>query len=99
MRLLDTETGRFLETDPKAVTYAILSHTWDPLNGEQTYSQLKQIQDRYPPDLQQTCLNQPFPPPAIPEISDSSLSPTSSVRSHPYILLSLLCLMQMLRLT
>ena len=47
MRLLDTETGHFVERDPRETTYAILSHTWDRLHGEQSYEQLKNIQSRY----------------------------------------------------
>lgn len=48
MRLLDTETGQFVEKDPEKeeVVYAILSHTWDA-KGEQTYQELKNIQWRY----------------------------------------------------
>ncbi|PIL28756.1 hypothetical protein GSI_08800 [Ganoderma sinense ZZ0214-1] len=48
MRLLDTETGQFVDKDPEdgKTVYAILSHTWDE-DGEQTYEQLKEIQQRY----------------------------------------------------
>ena len=48
MRLLDTETGQFVEKDPEAreTVYAILSHTWDK-GGEQTFEELKKIQWRY----------------------------------------------------
>ena len=48
MRLLDTETGQFVEKDPEkdGTVYAILSHTWDA-KGEQTYEELKKIQGRY----------------------------------------------------
>ena len=46
MRLLDTETGQFVERDPKRTRYAILSHTWDT-KGEQTYEELKKIQRRH----------------------------------------------------
>ncbi|KAI1785938.1 HET-domain-containing protein [Ganoderma leucocontextum] len=48
MRLLNTETGQFVEKDPKdpKVKYAILSHTWDS-KGEQTYPELKEIQNRH----------------------------------------------------
>ncbi len=51
MRLLDTETGQFVEKDPKdpKLKYAILSHTWDS-KGEQIYPQLKEIQERYTPN-------------------------------------------------
>lgn len=48
MRLLDTQTGQFVEEDPACVEYAILSHTWRS-NGEQTYQELREIQKRYPP--------------------------------------------------
>ena len=44
MRLLDTETGRFVEIfKPSEVEYAILSHTWDP-EGEQTFQDVRRIQ-------------------------------------------------------
>lgn len=58
MRVLDTKTCQFIEIDPEALTfdentrkyqtpvYAILSHTWNA-DGEQTYKQLKKIQQRY----------------------------------------------------
>ncbi|TBU21976.1 hypothetical protein BD311DRAFT_706275 [Dichomitus squalens] len=47
MRLLDTETGRFVDRDPAHTTYAILSHTWDTSGGEQTHKQLRKILKRY----------------------------------------------------
>ena len=43
MRFLDTTTCQFVETDPRDVDYAILSHTWDP-RGEQKYEELRRIQ-------------------------------------------------------
>lgn len=46
MRLLDTETGHFVEKDPQNTKYAILSHTWD--REEQTCKQLRKIQKRHP---------------------------------------------------
>ncbi|KAH9903264.1 hypothetical protein C8Q73DRAFT_785866 [Cubamyces lactineus] len=47
MRLLDTETGRFLEiANPTDLPYAILSHTWDP-KGEQTYQDVRKVQATY----------------------------------------------------
>ncbi|KAM5546150.1 hypothetical protein V8D89_000276 [Ganoderma adspersum] len=49
MRLLDTETGWFVEKDPETTEYAILSHTWDTKEGEQTYKELKKIQRRCGP--------------------------------------------------
>ncbi|KAM5546156.1 hypothetical protein V8D89_000282 [Ganoderma adspersum] len=52
MRLLDTETGQFIDKDPKNTEYAILSHTWDTEKGEQTYDQLRKIQQRYDPGPQ-----------------------------------------------
>ena len=47
MRLLDTQTGQFVEKDPvrDKIQYAILSHTWDS-SGEQTYQDLREIQNR-----------------------------------------------------
>ncbi|KAI0324536.1 HET-domain-containing protein [Cubamyces sp. BRFM 1775] len=48
MRLLDTETGQFLEiAKPTDKTYAILSHTWD--GQEQTYEELRDIQAAHEP--------------------------------------------------
>lgn len=48
MRLIDTETGFFVEfTDFSTVPpYAILSHTWDS-KGEQTYQEVREIQESY----------------------------------------------------
>ncbi|KAI1796879.1 HET-domain-containing protein [Ganoderma leucocontextum] len=44
MRLLNTETGQFVEIfKPSEVEYAILSHTWDP-EGEQTFQDVRRIQ-------------------------------------------------------
>ncbi|KAM5546278.1 hypothetical protein V8D89_000404 [Ganoderma adspersum] len=71
MRVLDTETGQFVEIDPEATdeyggrktpVYAILSHTWDK-KGEQTYEQLKKIQLRYA-SPSQTSQASPVPPPS-----------------------------------
>lgn len=43
MRLLNTETGRFVEIfKPSEVEYAILSHTWDT-EGEQTFQDARRI--------------------------------------------------------
>ena len=55
MRLLDTYTGQFVEKDPDREAsdwdsnfkYAILSHTWNTKDGEQTYQELQKIQERY----------------------------------------------------
>ncbi len=45
IRVLDTQTGRFVElNDSTPIEYAILSHTWDP-SGEQTYQDVRRIQD------------------------------------------------------
>ncbi|PIL23332.1 hypothetical protein GSI_14643 [Ganoderma sinense ZZ0214-1] len=48
MRALHTITGKFVEIDPRDpnTKYAILSHTWDS-EGEQTYQELWEIQNRY----------------------------------------------------
>ncbi|KAI0634611.1 hypothetical protein C8Q77DRAFT_769201 [Trametes polyzona] len=47
MRLLDTETGYFVEiANPTDRPYAILSHTWD-LEGEQKYQDVCAIQQTY----------------------------------------------------
>ena len=44
MRLLDTETGMFVEiNNPAERIYAILSHTWSP-HGEQSYQEVREIQ-------------------------------------------------------
>ena len=48
MRLLDTKTGQFVEKDPETTKYGILSHTWDK-SSEQTYEELREIQQRYIP--------------------------------------------------
>ena len=48
MRLLNTHTGQFVDFyDISNLRYAILSHTWDP-HGEQTYQDVKEIQQRNP---------------------------------------------------
>ena len=46
MRFLNTHTGQFVEKDPEKTRYGILSHTWDD-KGEQTYEELKKIQQQY----------------------------------------------------
>ena len=44
MRLIDTETGKFVEVvNVDAFKYAILSHTWDQA-GEQTLQDVRSIQ-------------------------------------------------------
>ena len=58
MRLLDTHTGEFVEKDPKQTRYGILSHTWGD-KGEQTYVELKRIQQRYIPASQDPQNSQP----------------------------------------
>lgn len=52
MRLIDTETGEFVDfVDPKRTPpYAILSHTWDK-GGEQTYQEVVKIQEKYRHDV------------------------------------------------
>ncbi|KAI0364799.1 HET-domain-containing protein, partial [Pilatotrama ljubarskyi] len=43
MRLIDTNTGDFVEiTHPDKVVYAILSHTWSP-EGEQSYQEILEL--------------------------------------------------------
>ncbi|KAI1792761.1 HET-domain-containing protein [Ganoderma leucocontextum] len=69
MRLLDTNTGHFVEKDPKNTKYATLSHTWDK-QGEQTYKQFRKIQKRYEPHPGSS---------AIPRASGSHPSPNPSV--------------------
>ena len=75
MRLLDTKTGQFIEKDPKdpKLKYAILSHTWDK-EGEQTYPQFKEIQERYAPK----CPNSP----QSHHSRDSQDNPPPSVEHH-----------------
>nr|VWP01416.1 Uncharacterized protein [Ganoderma boninense] len=49
MRFLHITTGQFIDGDPRRPEYgyyAILSHIWDR-NGEQSFQQLKKIQERY----------------------------------------------------
>ncbi|TBU33382.1 hypothetical protein BD311DRAFT_748482 [Dichomitus squalens] len=45
MRCLDTHTGEFVDINPEWTNYAILSHTWNE-GGEQTYTELREIQKR-----------------------------------------------------
>ncbi|TBU51377.1 hypothetical protein BD310DRAFT_942287 [Dichomitus squalens] len=47
MRLLDTHTGQFMEKDPKRIKYAILSHVWDQVEGEQSYRDVRHIQNSH----------------------------------------------------
>ena len=65
MRFLNTETCAFVELDPDPAPkdqflrptpppkFAILSHTWNIVEGEQSYKELKKIQKRY--DLKVQC--------------------------------------------
>ncbi len=84
MRLLDTETGEFVQKDPRKdvnLKYAILSHTWDA-EGEQTYQVLRNIQQRY--DLGKL---PPLPDPrdessAIPSPKQSSLVSVTTPVTH-----------------
>ena len=56
MRVLDTETGRFAEIDPRGFTkYSILSHTWDP-DGEQSYQDVREIQRAFDRRIKATFL-------------------------------------------
>ncbi|KAM5545404.1 hypothetical protein V8D89_001017, partial [Ganoderma adspersum] len=77
MRLLDTETGQFVEKDPEKwedmgrMVYAILSHTWDEA-GEQTYGELRDIQRRYEVPRSQEPQNNP----TVPELPNDSESPS-----------------------
>ncbi|EJF59842.1 hypothetical protein DICSQDRAFT_181632 [Dichomitus squalens LYAD-421 SS1] len=71
MRLLDTETGRFVEVaNTTGVRYAILSHTWDP-QGEQTFAEVKEIQKSYG-------ISRPYIP------SPQELPPITRNRSHSF---------------
>nr|VWP01208.1 Zn(2)-C6 fungal-type domain-containing protein [Ganoderma boninense] len=72
MRVLDTETGHFVEKDPEETRYAILSHTWDNEKGEQTYKELRKIQLRY-------CVGPQF---TQSHSRDASQSTTSSTKGH-----------------
>ena len=59
MRFLDTKTCQFVEViDAKVVCYSILSHTWDRC-GEQTFQDLKIIQDRYTPKASRLFVAEP----------------------------------------
>ncbi len=98
MRLLDTETGQFVEKDPAdgETVYSILSHTWDIENGEQTYKELKKIQRRYgrgsraaqsrPGGLESSTSSSPEHdrggPPPTPPASEL-VSDSPSVTAHP----------------
>ncbi|KIJ61140.1 hypothetical protein HYDPIDRAFT_42901 [Hydnomerulius pinastri MD-312] len=69
MRLLDTETGQFVYFNkPLEISYAILSHTWDP-NGEQTYQDTHEIQDFW------ASKTRPTPPAPLHPISPDPLQP------------------------
>lgn len=67
MRLLDSETGHFVEKNPRETNFAILSHTWRP-EGEQAYHELKIVQEQYenfspsspPPSALLLCRRQSF---------------------------------------
>ncbi|TBU24285.1 heterokaryon incompatibility protein-domain-containing protein [Dichomitus squalens] len=48
MWVLDTETGQFVQHNPDAIVYAILSHVWDT-HGELSYEDLRTIQQDYRP--------------------------------------------------
>lgn len=73
MRLLDTETGQFVERDPEKrrvrerTVYAILSHTWDA--KEQTYGELRDIQRRYEARTSEGHQSRPD----VPEVGGQSL--------------------------
>ncbi|TBU51698.1 hypothetical protein BD310DRAFT_324873 [Dichomitus squalens] len=47
IRLLDTRTGQFVLEDPEKTDFAILSHVWDQVNGEQSYQDFRRIQSSY----------------------------------------------------
>ncbi|PIL25285.1 hypothetical protein GSI_13174 [Ganoderma sinense ZZ0214-1] len=91
MRLVDTETGEFvdfvdLERTPP---YAILSHTWDK-DGEQSYQELVKIQEKYkpqcPPSEEHGSANSHSDDPtAVPEVPTPSEERTTS--SHSPLLL------------
>ncbi|KAI1786356.1 HET-domain-containing protein [Ganoderma leucocontextum] len=82
MRLLDTDTGQFVQKDPKRTVYAILSHTWDTERGEQTFEQLKTIQRRYEPSTssspEQDRDGPPPTPPPPSQLRRGSISVTTS---------------------
>ena len=69
MRLLDTETGLFVDfpDESKVPDYAILSHTWDP-QGEQTYQELRTI--RPTPSLPTAATSPPATKTSLPLFSD-----------------------------
>ena len=85
MRLLDTQTGQFVEKDPANTQYAILSHTWDNIKGEQTYNQLATIQQRYASTEPQHPYGRSRDPRHALQVSSDldlpDLSPTSPVAS------------------
>ncbi|TBU43665.1 HET-domain-containing protein [Dichomitus squalens] len=88
MRVLDTETGQFVEIDHLTTKYAILSHTWDHQNGEQTYAELKRIQDRYilRPGArpQNNALHRQDNPFSAATSPDSPSSPTPAISCTPF---------------
>ncbi len=88
MRLLDTHTGHFVEFyDPSNIRYAILSHTWDP-TGEQTYKDIREIQERHPIQTLGTfvVLEQPSNQPKVrqqPSHTVPRLTPSAAI-AHPF---------------
>ena len=95
MRLLDTGTGQFVDlTNAQAVKhgYAILSHTWNTTNGEQTYQELKEVQKSYrvvgirppfPGSSVNLSTDRPKSRPVTSSTPEDSVTPSSPSSSSP----------------
>ena len=79
MRFLDTRTCTFVELDPKWTKFAILSHTWNQ-GGEQSYNELRRVQERYNPDVRCSWHGTEEPPPrSLPSLEKSAVTTSFSL--------------------
>ena len=94
MRLLNTHTGQFVDFyDISNLRYAILSHTWDP-HGEQTYQDVKEIQQcnpirahgTFPNPLNQAEVSQQPPRPIRHPKTDTVCEYWPFISAHPRLL-------------
>ncbi|KAI0684779.1 heterokaryon incompatibility protein-domain-containing protein, partial [Cerioporus squamosus] len=102
MRLMNTETGQFVEiNNPAQHIYAILSHTWDP-EGEQSFIEITEIQrfmgmpilpDSTPSPLDTSGPTAPTltpsTSPSAADIDPSSQEPRPSILDHPSVSLKI----------
>ncbi|TBU53257.1 hypothetical protein BD310DRAFT_164073 [Dichomitus squalens] len=84
MRLLNTYTGEFRDfpNHSEIPLYAILSHTWDP-NGEQSYQDVRRIQDTYKISAASRQISSPSPAATPPAVPLSSTQHQRSSHSQP----------------